>query len=212
MRGVLGAQKRALMVVEPPGDARIGRVLKSTMAFSSPIEHAVVEELVGLVGHASEQELRVGMEPALDEAAEERSRGRAVEAVVVIENSNAHGKAFQLAPKRVSNASGPGRTSPSGVRWPSFEGARTSETGGGAPNGSYGAGGGLRAGGNWVRVAPGAAERRRGVVREARCATRGFGRPASQGEMGSRRAFGFAGGEGGVRRSWSSRSSLSERK
>jgi len=116
----------------------------------------------------------------------------------VIENSNAHGKAFQLAPKRVSNASGPGGRALQGLRWPSFEapGPRKPEVA--RPNGSYGAGGGA-AGGRGIGFVLRRVRRSGGAggSRGSLCNSGGSGRPASQGEMGSRRAFGFCGRGGG---------------
>ena len=83
------------MVIEPPGELRVARVLEIDDGVLVAVEKAVFENLRGPVGHAGISEIRVRMECAADEAAEERCRGGAVETVVVIEDSYEHARVLK---------------------------------------------------------------------------------------------------------------------
>ena len=88
--GVLGRQEGALMMIEPPGQARIVGVLEIDDGVLVAVEQAVFEELRRLVGHAGVWNSASGWNVPADEAAEEGRRGRAVETMVVIEDSHPH--------------------------------------------------------------------------------------------------------------------------
>ena len=90
MLGVLGSQKRALMMIEPPGEMRVARILEIHNGVLVAIEKLRLENLRGFVGHAGVSELGAGVKRTFHEAAEEGRGGRAVEAVVVVENPDAH--------------------------------------------------------------------------------------------------------------------------
>jgi hypothetical protein len=91
--GVLGAEKGALMMIEPPGQARIRRVLEIHDGVDVAVEHPVFEDLICLVSQAREEEFRIRVESLLEKAAEVGRRSSAIEAVVVIQDSHPHGKA-----------------------------------------------------------------------------------------------------------------------
>ena len=88
--GVFGRQERALVMIEPPGQARVGGVLEIDDGVLVAVEHASLKQPLRFVRQAGEGEFRAGMEPAFDEAAEEGRGGGAVEAVVVIEDAYPH--------------------------------------------------------------------------------------------------------------------------
>ncbi len=71
------------------------------MAFSSPSNSAGSNDLGRLVGHPRVTELRIRVNRARDEAAEESRRGRPVETVIVIQHAYQHfdesRKTYQLA-------------------------------------------------------------------------------------------------------------------
>ncbi len=94
MSGIFRGKKGALMVVEPPGELRIARVLEIDDGVLVAVEKAVFENLRGPVSHARISEIRPGIECAPNEAAEERCGGGAVETVVVIEDSYEHARVF----------------------------------------------------------------------------------------------------------------------
>ena len=72
------------MMVEPPGQARIGGVLEIDNGVHVAVEISGLKQLVGLVGEAGEREFGAGIELGFDKAAEKRRRGRAVETMIVI--------------------------------------------------------------------------------------------------------------------------------
>jgi hypothetical protein len=84
MLGVLGRQESALMMVEPPGQPRVGGVLEIHDGIDVAVEISGLEKLVGFVGQAGESEFGRGIKFGFDKAAEKRRRGRAVETMIVI--------------------------------------------------------------------------------------------------------------------------------
>src|SRR5260370_29036192 len=90
MLRVFRGEECALVMVEPPGDLGIGRVLEIDDGVLVASEQAVVEKLRGFVGEARVHELRIRVEGPFKEAAEKGCRRRAVETVVVIEDSYPH--------------------------------------------------------------------------------------------------------------------------
>ena len=65
MLGVFGRQEGALMMVEPPGQARIGGVLEIDNRVHVAVEISGLKQLVGLVGEPGERELGAGIEIGL---------------------------------------------------------------------------------------------------------------------------------------------------
>ena len=78
------------MVVEPPGQPRIARIFEIHDGVFVAVEQRRIEQLGGPVGHPGIAELRVRVNRARDEAAEEGSRGRPVKTVVVIQHAFQH--------------------------------------------------------------------------------------------------------------------------
>src|SRR5437879_1731128 len=77
-------------MVEPPGKPWIARIFEIHDGILVTVEQFRLEELRCFVGHPGVCKLCSGMEHTLDEAAEERRGRRAVEAVIVVENTFAH--------------------------------------------------------------------------------------------------------------------------
>src|SRR5262245_34838369 len=101
MLRVLRGEEGALVVVEPPGDFGTAAVLEVDDGVLIAVKQALIEELGCPVRHARVHELGIGVERALEETAEVRSRGRAIEAMVVIKDSYPHavierGKPYSL--------------------------------------------------------------------------------------------------------------------
>ena len=90
MHGVLGREESALMMIEPPGQAGVGRILEIDDGVDIAVEHGGLEQLRGFMGQAGIDEVGAGIEFFSDKTAEEGRRGGAVEAMVVIENANPH--------------------------------------------------------------------------------------------------------------------------
>ena len=90
MLGVFRAQKRALVMIEPPGEPRIGRILEIDDGIHIAIEKPVFKELGRFVGQAGEFKLGAWSVLFLIKAAEISRRGRAVKTVIVVENSHPH--------------------------------------------------------------------------------------------------------------------------
>src|SRR6185437_505156 len=82
MLGVGRGQEGAEMVVEPPGDARIGAVLEVHDGVVVARELGRIEQRIGLVAEAAVLEFGLAASAAV-ELGEDRRRGRAVEAMVV---------------------------------------------------------------------------------------------------------------------------------
>jgi hypothetical protein len=80
------------MVIEPPCEFGSGGVLKIDDGVLVAVEQGVVKALRGSVSHTRVGELRAWVEAVSDESREERRRSRAIEAVVVIQNSDSHEK------------------------------------------------------------------------------------------------------------------------
>src|SRR5258708_1210458 len=90
MLGVFRTQEGALMMIKPPSQARVGRVLEIDDGVDVAIEIRVFEELRGLVGQPGEREFGVGSEFRFAEAAKESRRCSSVETMIVVENSDPH--------------------------------------------------------------------------------------------------------------------------
>ncbi len=90
MAGVLGGQKGALMMVEPPGELWIAGVLEVDDGVLLAVEEAVLEDLGGPVRHAGVVEIGGGVERTAVKAAEKCRGGGAVETVIVVEDAYPH--------------------------------------------------------------------------------------------------------------------------
>ena len=77
-------------MIEPPGEPWIRRIFEIDYGVFVAVKQAVVEDLRGAVGHAGVDEFGIRVNGAAVEAAEESSGSRAVETVIVIEDSYAH--------------------------------------------------------------------------------------------------------------------------
>ncbi len=88
--GILRSEEGALVMVEPPCQVRIARVLEVDDRILVTIEERIFEELGGFMGHAGVGKLCIVMEGAALKTAEEGGRSGPVETMVVIENSYAH--------------------------------------------------------------------------------------------------------------------------
>jgi hypothetical protein len=88
--GVLRAQERALMMVEPPGEPRVGRIFEIDDGVHIAIEKPILKELGRFVSQAGEFKIcgRSVLIPI--KTAKVSRRGSTVETVVVIENSHPH--------------------------------------------------------------------------------------------------------------------------
>ena len=82
------------MVVEPPRERRMGRVLEIDDGVLIAVEQTVLKKLIGLVRHAGVLEAGEGVQMVVIELAEEGSRGRAVEAMVMVKYANAFRQHF----------------------------------------------------------------------------------------------------------------------
>ena len=90
MLRIFRVQEGALMMIEPPGQARIARVFEIDDGVFVAIEQARIEHLRRLVGHPGIAEFRIRVNRARDEAAEEGGRGRPVKAVIVVQHAFQH--------------------------------------------------------------------------------------------------------------------------
>ncbi len=100
MFGIGGAEEGALMVIEPPRQARIARILEIDDGVFVAIEQFGRERLGCRVSHSRVPELGVRMYRSGNEAAEEGSRGCPIKAMVVVQHAFQHGKngkTYQLA-------------------------------------------------------------------------------------------------------------------
>jgi hypothetical protein len=84
MQCILRGEKSALMVIEPPCELFIIRIFEIDNGILVAVEEAVFEDLARAVGHASVMKIRIRVKFPPDKTAEVSSRGRAVEAMVVI--------------------------------------------------------------------------------------------------------------------------------
>ena len=87
MVGILLVEKGALVMVEPPREPRIARVLEVHDGVFVAIEETASNSLGGLVGHARVTKLGRRVNRAGDKAAEVSSRGCPVEAVIVVQHA-----------------------------------------------------------------------------------------------------------------------------
>src|SRR5208283_5022156 len=90
VRGVLGREKRALVMVEPPGDARRRRILEIDNGILVAGEVVFIEERPGAMHQAHILKLSVLANALAIEAREQRGRAGTVETLVVIEDPNPH--------------------------------------------------------------------------------------------------------------------------
>jgi large-conductance mechanosensitive channel len=88
--GVLRAQERALMMVEPPGEPRVGRILEIDDGIHIAIEKPILKELGRFVSQAGEFKIGAWSVFIAVKTAKVSRRGSTVETVVVIENSHPH--------------------------------------------------------------------------------------------------------------------------
>src|SRR3954453_9894683 len=108
MFGVLGIEKSALVVIEPPGEPGVAAIFEIDNGIFVAIEEAGVEHLRRFMRHPGVAELRVGMDRSGNEAAEESSRGCPVKTVIVIQHAFQHGRVAENLPaclKPAGNAS-----------------------------------------------------------------------------------------------------------
>jgi hypothetical protein len=84
MLGVLGRQESALVVVEPPGQIWVRRVLEIDDCVDVAIEKAVFKELGSPVSQAGKFKVRITIERSFVKAAKERGRGGPVETMIVV--------------------------------------------------------------------------------------------------------------------------------
>src|ERR1019366_2641638 len=96
--GVFRREEGALMVVEPPRQARIARVFEIHDGVHIAIPKAVLKQLGCLVGHPRIDIFRFRVKGALHEAGEICGGSSAVETMVVIKNAYPH----ELCRKRTS--------------------------------------------------------------------------------------------------------------
>ena len=90
MLGILGGEEGALVMVEPPGEARIAGIFEVYDGVFIAIEQAGIEHLGCLVGHSRVAELSIGVDRPGNEAAEIGSGRCAVKAMVVIQHAFQH--------------------------------------------------------------------------------------------------------------------------
>src|SRR5579863_1543337 len=83
MLGILGLEKGALVMVEPPGQLRGAGIFEIHDGVFVAIEDAVFEELGGLVHHACIEEFGVAADAFAVKAREDCGGGGSVEAFVV---------------------------------------------------------------------------------------------------------------------------------
>ena len=86
MRGVCRRKKRALMMIEPPGDLRRTRILEIDDGIFVAVEMGFVEERSGAMQQAGELKIHIAADALAVEAGEERRRRRSIETLVVVEN------------------------------------------------------------------------------------------------------------------------------
>ena len=81
---ILLAEEGALMMIEPPGEARVVGIFEIHDGVFVAVEQLRSEYLLGPVRHACIAELRIRVNRARDETAEERSRRCPVKTMVVV--------------------------------------------------------------------------------------------------------------------------------
>jgi hypothetical protein len=90
MLGILRAQKRALVMVEPPGQTRIGRIFEIDDGIDIAVKKHILKKLGRFMGQPGEFKLRRRSVFSLVKPAKIRRRGRTVETMIVVENSHPH--------------------------------------------------------------------------------------------------------------------------
>lgn len=95
--GIRRRKKRALMVVEPPGNFRRVRVLEIDDGVFVAIEEAGSPRLLRAMGHTCETELRGRIKRFLIKTIEQSSRGGAIKATIVETQPDA-GHVLEMAP------------------------------------------------------------------------------------------------------------------
>src|SRR6266540_7056032 len=90
MLRVLRGEESALMVVEPPGYFGTAAILEIDDGVLVAVKEALIEELRRAVRQSRVHKLGVRVKRPFEETAEVRSRGRSIEAMVVIEDSYPH--------------------------------------------------------------------------------------------------------------------------
>ena len=89
---VFRREKRALVVVEPPGEARIARIFEIHNGVLIAVEQRRIEGLGRPVRHPRVAKLRVRVHRTRDKTAEEGSRSRPIETMVVVQHAFEHEK------------------------------------------------------------------------------------------------------------------------
>lgn len=95
MLHILGPQKSALMMVEPPGQSGRGRILEIDNHILVAIKYSALKRVRCFVRHPSVQEFGFRMNTLAVKARENSSRRRAIEAFIVEADSNVQ---FPLPP------------------------------------------------------------------------------------------------------------------
>ena len=86
--GVGGREKRALVMIEPPGDFWRAGVLEIDDGVLVAIELLLIEQRAGAVNQARELKFGVAADALPVKAGKQRGRRSSVEALVVIKNAN----------------------------------------------------------------------------------------------------------------------------
>jgi hypothetical protein len=82
--GILRTQKGTLMMIEPPGEIEVGRVLEIDDGVDIAIEEPVFEKLVSAVSEARVGKLSLGIELTSEETSHIRGGSRSIKAMVMI--------------------------------------------------------------------------------------------------------------------------------
>jgi hypothetical protein len=90
MLGVGFGKKRALMMVEPPGDLGRAAIFEIDDGVLDSLEVRFIEELIGAVEETFVGKLRLRVDVAAEEVAENGCRTGPVKTAIVIEDADAH--------------------------------------------------------------------------------------------------------------------------
>src|ERR1700677_487213 len=101
MLGILRSEKRALMMVEPPGEQRRTGIFEIHDGVFVAVENAVFERLRSFMRHPGVHKLGIGVDAFAVKAGEHSGRGRSVEALIVKTKAKLH---FCLPSLRVRRA------------------------------------------------------------------------------------------------------------
>src|SRR5208282_3209168 len=99
MLRVFGLQERALVMVEPPGKLRRGRIFEVNDGVLVAVEHAILERLRSLVRHSGVEEFGIRIDALPVKPREDRGGGSSVEALVMKADANPQ---LNLPPRRLS--------------------------------------------------------------------------------------------------------------